>query len=105
MIPRGSRYEGVPPFRSDRSDRLFPGLRSRDPGSPEGVLEHTVRAGDRLDLLANHYYNNDRLWWRILEANPALWSDGMTLADKPIGMDLSLDLCVGRILVIPRAGD
>ena len=34
------------------------------------VIEHEVTAGDRLDLLALHYYQNDRLWWRIADANP-----------------------------------
>jgi len=44
-------------------------------------------------LLARHYYNDDRLWWRILDANPDILHAG--------------DLCVaerlGETILIPRA--
>ena len=34
------------------------------------MLEHTQTEGDRPDLLAGHYYEADRYWWRIVDANP-----------------------------------
>jgi hypothetical protein len=94
MIQRGSRYENVRLFAATVSGTTpFPGLRPRDIGTSTGVLEHVIRAGDRLDLLARHYYNDDRLWWRILDANPGF----------NFGGDLALSSAEGTTLLIPRA--
>jgi hypothetical protein len=71
----------------------FLGLRARDIGAATGVVEHVVSVGDRLDLLALQYYNNDRLWWRILDANPGLLFGG----------ELALGDLEGSTLLIPRA--
>jgi nucleoid-associated protein YgaU len=93
MRLRGSRYQTVKAFApGDDGAVPFPGLRARDIGPAVGVLEHTVAAGDRLDLLALQYYNDDRLWWRILDANPGvLLGTGLLLSDLE-----------GSTLVIPR---
>lgn len=32
--------------------------------------EHQYVPGERLDQLATTYYNNPKLWWLIVEANP-----------------------------------
>ncbi len=96
MRLRGSRYEDVKAFAPVADGTApFPGLRARDIGPAAGVLEHTVVAGDRLDLLALQYYNDDRLWWRILDANPGV----------PLGGGLLLSDLAGSTLVIPRAKD
>jgi nucleoid-associated protein YgaU len=95
MRLRGSRYAGAKPFAPDGTGQPFPGLRPRDIGPATGVLEHTVAAGDRLDLLALQYYNDDRLWWRILDANPGLL----------LGGELTLGDLQGSTLIIPRARD
>ena len=50
-----------------------------------------MRAGDRLDLLARHYYNDDRLWWRIVDANP----------ESLYGGDLLTEEMEGQVLLIP----
>ena len=34
------------------------------------MIQHAVREHERMDALAHHYYNDERLWWRILDANP-----------------------------------
>jgi len=52
-----------------------------------------VQAGDRLDLLARHYYNDDRLWWRITDANPDFLYAG----------DMVLEGMEGRVILIPKA--
>ncbi len=94
MRLRGSRYANVPGFAPSTDGRsAFPGLRPREIGPAVGVIEHVIRAGDRLDLLAKQYYNDDRLWWRILDANPGVLFGG----------DLALDEAEGRTLAIPRA--
>jgi len=91
---RGSRYERANPFAPDeRGAPPFPGLRARDIGAATGVVEHSVGAGDRLDLLALQYYNDDRLWWRILDANPGIL----------LGGELALGDLEGQTLLIPGA--
>lgn len=57
------------------------------------MLEHTLTATDRFDLLALHYYNDTRKWWRILDANPEILS----------GMDLSDPALIGTVILIPAA--
>ena len=56
--------------------RAFPGVRPREIGPAPGVPRARRPAGDRLDLLARHYYNDDRLWWRIVDANPEVLFGG-----------------------------
>jgi hypothetical protein len=69
MILPGSRYASTPAFSPAPG---IPGglLRPRDIGPAPGVIEHTVTTGERMDLLADHYYNDPRQWWLILDANP-----------------------------------
>src|SRR5258705_9621719 len=90
----GSRYERTRAFDPDPAQgEVFRGARARDIGSATGVVEHVVKAGDRLDLLARHYYNHPQLWWRIVDANPAfLFGGEVTLQGKE-----------GPLNLIPRA--
>ena len=92
MLSRKSRYAGARSFTGE-DGRAFPGIRPRAIGAASGVVEHTVREGDRLDLLAQHYYNDDRLWWRILDANPEILHGGDAVAEE----------MVGRVILIPAA--
>lgn len=73
----------------------FRGRRAREIGRAGGVLEHTWTAGDRLDLLAAHYYGDATRWWRILDANP----------DILCGLDLLATGAVGRVVLIPPADE
>lgn len=93
MFDRHSRYREARAFTpaNDRPD-VFRGTRPRVIGRATGVIEHEVRAGDRLDLLARHYYNDDRLWWRIVDANP----------EFRYGGDVILDRMLGKSILIPR---
>ena len=71
MPGKGSRYERTRGFSPPAGGgEAFPGLRPREIVRVRGVLEHMVSTGDRPDLLARHYYIDDRLWWRIGDANP-----------------------------------
>jgi len=93
-VPRTSRYETTPPFQAAPGETgVFTGLRPRPPGGATAVLEHTLKATDRLDALALHYYNDPRKWWRILDANPELLC----------GADLSDPQLVGTVILIPAA--
>jgi len=94
MFLKASRYaksKGFAP-RADGTE-VFDGIRPRSIGTATGVLEHTIKAGERLDLLARHYYNDDRLWWRILDANP----------DFQSGADITLEGMQGEVILIPKA--
>jgi nucleoid-associated protein YgaU len=93
-MARGDRYQSTKAFLpSADQPQPFPGLRPRQPGVATGVLEHTWKSTDRLDLLALHYYNDARKWWRILDANPEFLC----------GVDLSEPGLVGTIILIPQA--
>lgn len=89
MLTKNSRYKNSVYFSP--AD-VFPGLRARAIGPAMGVIEHEIRAGDRLDLLARHYYNDDRLWWRIVDANPE-WIFAQHLLDES---------AVGKVILIPK---
>ncbi len=107
MLRRGSRYEKNRLFEADANgEKVFDGLRPRAIERTEGVIEHRIRQGDRLDLLARHYYNNDRLWWRIVDANPVfLYAGDMVLMEEAErdAPDLDLEAMIGRVILIPRA--
>lgn len=71
MLTKKSRYKNTLLFSGASDDNSnFAGLRGREITPSIGVIEHEVQAGNRLDHLAYHYYNDDRLWWRIVDANP-----------------------------------
>jgi len=108
MFLKGSRYEQARPFTTSDGTPPFPGVRAREIAPAPPVLEHTVQAGDRLDRLARHYYNDDRLWWRIVDANPEVFygtdllretADALPVANGLLG----LGRMVGQAILIPRA--
>jgi hypothetical protein len=80
MFAGKSRYGRAKSFDPEADGAVvFAGVRPRDIGPATGLIEYRVQAGDRLDLLARNYYNDDRLWWRILDANPQLLFGGVLL--------------------------
>jgi len=96
VIGKGSRYEEAKSFAaSNGKEPVFRGIRPRKITLAAGVLEYTVKQGDRLDLLSLHFYNNTRRWWRILDANPQI----------NFAADLMLDEFIGEIILIPRSKD
>lgn len=113
MIAKRSRYVGAEAFvpSADRPT-LFAGIRPRRIAKATGVIEHEVQAGDRLDRLAQHYYNNDRLWWRIVDANPEFFygqsyvspeaMPGAPGSEVPAPGILLLEHLEGSVILIPR---
>ncbi len=93
MLLKNSRYKNAPLFEAVGVDGTFRGVRARTVELPEGVIEHTITETDRLDHLAQHYYNDVRLWWRIVDANPDL-----LFADHLLG-----PAYVGDVILIPRS--
>ena len=94
VIAKGSRYEGAEEFIGENGkEPVFSGIRPRKIGPAAGVLQYTLKEGDRLDLLSLHFYNNTRRWWRILDANPQII----------FGADLMLSEYIGETILIPRS--
>jgi nucleoid-associated protein YgaU len=94
VIAKGSRYESAKEFAGENGkEPVFGGIRPRKIGSAAGVLEYTVKQGDRLDLLSLHFYNNTQRWFRILDANPQVI----------FGADLMLEQYIGETILIPRS--
>lgn len=93
-VQKGSRYSDIQTFvQTEDKHMAFPGVRPRKIGPATGVLEHIVQEGERLDLLALHYYNDSRRWWRIVDANPEII----------FGNDLVVKGKEGSIILIPRS--
>ena len=93
MLVKNSRYKDALFFSPlEDGSEVFAGFRARSIGESSGVIEHEVQLGDRLDQLARHYYNEDRLWWRIVDANPQF-----TFAAKMLGTDMA-----GQVILIPK---
>ena len=70
MIYRNSRYTKTPVINTDGT-ALFK-LRKRFEFNHENAIIHQFSEGERLEGLANKYYNDPQLWWVILEANPQI---------------------------------
>jgi nucleoid-associated protein YgaU len=74
-VPPNSRYAGVPVATTRTRDgvevRYFRRRFLPAPEASRTVVEHVVAPGDRLDLLAERYYGDPLLAWRIADANGA----------------------------------
>lgn len=69
-MAKRSRYADVMPFDPDPFGRTsFKGLLPRSIARAPGAIEHSIVAGERLDQLSLSYFNDDRHWWRIVDAN------------------------------------
>jgi hypothetical protein len=73
MIFKGSRYQGVNVYTVTRPDgQTVTALRIRFiPNTPAGFF-HTFSGHQRLDLIANQYYQNPEKFWLIADANTAM---------------------------------
>jgi len=73
----------------DGTTRQVISLRLVRPAAGERLARHRVKQGETIDLLAQHFYGDEGLWWRILDANPLIYP---------------LDIAPGDLLDIPAAG-
>ncbi len=62
------------------------------PGRFSLIMEHTVVGGERLDNLAAQYLGDSGLFWRLCDANGALWPDELT---EQVGRVLRITLPEG----------
>jgi hypothetical protein len=71
---KGSRYEDVGEVElEDATGRLLRYKRVRFIPDTPGRFAHVVTEGDRVDLVAHRYFRDPERFWRICDANTALW--------------------------------
>ncbi|HJQ24879.1 MAG TPA: hypothetical protein VKA60_13255 [Blastocatellia bacterium] len=87
-----SRFMGLPILRVHAPDgvvRQVIALRLQRPPVSGDVTTYQVKDGEPIDLLAQRFYGDDGLWWRILDANPLVYP---------------LDIGKDRVLKMPARG-
>lgn len=85
MIFKNSRYQTLCDNSSNQKVKERPVI------ALNGLLEHVVQDGERLDQIAVYYYEDASLWWKILDANPEIRS----------AVDFEIKDYTGQILLIP----
>jgi hypothetical protein len=102
LFPPNSRYHGLDTATFQAPDgRIIVYLRRRFVPPPERLallVEHTVIDGDRLDNLAAQYLGDPEQFWRICDANGAMWPADLT---GTVGLTLRITLPEG----IPGTGN
>ncbi len=86
-----SRYNGHPAFTAtDRNGVARTTLPMRVPLdlTTGDHFQHTVAVNQSMEFLANRYYGDSELWWRIADANPLVFP---------------LDVSSGERLSVPSA--
>jgi hypothetical protein len=88
MFFKGSRYEKVSTASITLAkDRVVNYKKIRFIPETVGVVGYSVKQGDRLDEIANASFRDPQRFWRICDANLAMWPDDV--------------LIVGAVLEIP----
>lgn len=78
MFFKGSRYAGVGQLEiTDPQGRVMRYKKLRFIPETPGQRTHTVSQGERLDLLAHQYLGDPERFWRICDANRAMWPDDL----------------------------
>lgn len=70
MIFTGSRLEGCKLFYDNDHEMNYIAYLDLNVPTSDGDLVYKFKAGDRLDLLAERFYNDPQKSWVILQANP-----------------------------------
>ena len=93
MFFKGSRYATVGEHTIKGSDgREIRYKKTRFTPKTEGQMGHRVNQGERLGQIAHRYHQDPERFWRICDANHAMWPDD--LVSEP-----------GRTILIPPSGD
>ena len=93
MFFRGSRYESVLTLTHATAEgRTVRYKALRIVPEPRGSLTHVVRQDERLDRVAQDWFGNAELWWRVADANTELDPDA--LVAEP-----------GRTITVPAPGE
>jgi hypothetical protein len=87
-----SRFAALPTLQvlaPDGTPRRVVALRLTRPRALGVGAPHRVTQREEVDALARRYFGDERLWWRLLDANPTVYP---------------LDLVPGTVLSVPAAG-
>ena len=91
MFFKGSRYQNVGEAQlTDNRGRVIRYKKTRFIAESKADFIHTVRQGERLDHVAHEHYRDPERFWRICDANRAMWPDELVAE-------------VGRTILIPPA--
>lgn len=78
MFFKGSRYADVSEHEiTDTRGRIIPYKKVRFIPKTAARMGHSVNQGERLDHVAYRYYRNPERFWRICDANRAMWPDDL----------------------------
>lgn len=90
-----NRYQNAPIFRNLTGKRYYG--TTKYPEIPLDFSDIYVYStiGDRLDILAQQYYNDSTLWWVISIANPNLTPDSYYI---PEGTQIRIPTNISRIM-------
>ena len=72
-------FEPTVNLDTDRKRRYYSPLLPPTIEKDDTDIYVVTQVGDRLDLLAQQYYNQAELWWIIVAANPTLRKDSLFL--------------------------
>lgn len=90
--PPDSRYHGIPRRITTGPDGTpVPHLARRLVPDPDGFAttrERRVAEGERLDQIAAAEIGDPGAWWRICDANGAIWPDDLEANDTRIRLTL-----------------
>jgi hypothetical protein len=76
MFSQRSRYKAVQTTQiTDAAGRVIPYIKVRFIPATPAVVGHTVTQGERLDLISNNFYKDAQRFWRICDANFAMWPE------------------------------
>ncbi len=85
MFFKGSRYEKVGANQiTDSTGRVIVYKKIRFIPPTPGMVGYTVKQADRLDLVANLSFRDAQRFWRICDANDAMWPDDLLLIGKTL---------------------
>lgn len=85
MFFKGSRYKDIPETSViDVSGKIRRCKALRWIADTPGAFFHPVNQSDRLDLLADQYYDHHNKWWLIGDANPGFFLPTALLDINPI---------------------
>ena len=78
MFVKGSRYEAVEDSElTDDQGRILCYKKVRFIPETDAQFTHLLTQGERLDHLAYRYYRDPERFWRICDANEAMWPDDL----------------------------
>jgi len=87
MFFKGSRYENVDTNQiTDSTGNVFVYKKIRFIPPTDGVVGFTVTQGERLDQIANRSFRDPLRFWRICDANEAMWPDDLLAAGRTLSI-------------------